>query len=219
MARDEYLESFGYDAVRDGMMMSNMVPQQNRSPARNHDIWGTIEYAHRQIVGDQSAGIPVIWVISGSIFDDQDGGEVQFVGEGIGVPDATYKLIAWFTPQDAYRCVALIIPQEASDFDLSTYLVSVDAVETRNGRFMSSGSVPLSPPAATPSHPFSICRQQRLHVEHIARLFRRRRPVCGGDQRFLQRPLYRPGERVHSYRNRRVGRHADRRAIRLQIKL
>lgn len=133
MARDEDLESFGYDAVRDGMLMSNMVPQQNRAPSRNHAIWGTLENAHNRIVGDQSADIPVIWVISGPIFDDQDGAAVQFVGEGIGVPDATYKIIAWFTTADEFRTMAFIIPQDASNFDLTTYLVSVDAVEARTG--------------------------------------------------------------------------------------
>ncbi len=69
MARDADLEAWGFGAVSEGMLMSNMVPQRK---GKNHVVWGRLEDEHREIVANSQAGVTTVWIISGPFYDDDN---------------------------------------------------------------------------------------------------------------------------------------------------
>lgn len=126
MARDADLEAWGKQAVKDGTTLSNAVPQLQ---GLNHSVWLALENEHRDIV---TGRIPQIWIISGPIF--LPGIPVQTVGDGIGVPHGTYKVIVWQDSAGAMHMRGYLIPMYARDSsDLRQYIVSVDALEEYTG--------------------------------------------------------------------------------------
>lgn len=128
MARDADLEAFGFDAVTEGVLMSNIVPQRQ---GRNHAVWGRLENQHRFIVDHDEYDIPTVWVTSGPIFFDLD--LVEFAPGGIGIPDATYKVIAWFDEDEELHARGYVIDQDSTNFNLRSYLRSIDRVEELTG--------------------------------------------------------------------------------------
>lgn len=128
-ARDADLEAWGMDAVGDGMLMSNIVPQQK---GRNHSVWGKLENQHRFIVSDSE--IDVVWIISGPVFDpDAEPEWVGNDGEEIAVPIATYKVIAWEDEEGDLTMRGYIIGRNDTDTNLRNYLVPVEQVELQTG--------------------------------------------------------------------------------------
>jgi len=138
MARDADLEAWGFDAVREGMRMSNICPQRQ---GKNHRVWGKLEDQHRFIVANPStSGIGTVYIISGPFYedDDKDGmieeSEIKRVGDdGVAVPDGTYKVIAWEDEDESLQLRAYMIEQQATDTDLTNYLHSVNDVEKATG--------------------------------------------------------------------------------------
>ncbi len=128
MARDADLEAWGYDAVTDGVTMSNIVPQR---VSKNHVVWGRLENQHRFIVDEDDFDIDTVWVISGPIFDDVDA--VTFSPGGVGIPDATYKVIGWLGSEEELHVRAYVIRQNDTDTGLTKYLRSVAEVEELTG--------------------------------------------------------------------------------------
>jgi endonuclease YncB( thermonuclease family)/DNA/RNA endonuclease G (NUC1) len=131
MAPDDLMESWGNGAVREAMRMSNMVPQLKD---RNHRVWGVLEKEIREIVADDEDDVDItaVWTIAGPIF--REGSSERRVGDpGTRVPDATYKVVGWFTSPNVFDVRAYLIPQRASDVDLRHYLVPVDEVERSTG--------------------------------------------------------------------------------------
>lgn len=127
MCPDNDLESWGFPAVREGMRMSNVIPQRK---GMNHAVWGLLEKETHDIV---SLGeIEAIWIVSGPIFSPDEGSIVR-VGIGNAIPEATYKVIAWIGEEDQLNVRAYIIAQQDSDVDLTEYLVSVAEVESQTG--------------------------------------------------------------------------------------
>ena len=59
-------------------------------------------------------------------------GEVRTIGNGVGVPEALYKIVAWFHGDDFFAR-GYVIGQSATSFDLARYLVSIDEIEARTG--------------------------------------------------------------------------------------
>lgn len=111
--------------------MSNMVPQLE---GRNHAVWSLLEDAHKEIVANDSDEYEIneVWIVSGRVF--YDGAPAATVGQpGTGVPDATYKTIAWETPSGEFTARAYVIDQMADDTDLWQYLVKIEELEEMTG--------------------------------------------------------------------------------------
>jgi endonuclease G len=82
------------------------------------------------VVANPASGIKAVWVISGPIFN---GDMPTTVGNGIGVPDACYKVIGWFDRGNRFNTRAYIVRQTDTDKRSTTYLTTVDAVEQATG--------------------------------------------------------------------------------------
>lgn len=129
MARDADVEAWGIAAVKEATLLSNSVPQKQHA---NHAVWGVLENEHRNIVGDEEDDqeISTVWVISGPVF--YPGRRVTTVGN-TGVPHATYKVIAWLGADNKLRTRGYIIGMNDTSTNLSSYLRSIDQVETATG--------------------------------------------------------------------------------------
>ena len=67
-----------------------------------------------------------VWVITGSIFDD----EIEKLASGVEIPDAFFKIVAYDSPS----FIAYIIPQGViGDEKCEQFRVSVDSVESVTG--------------------------------------------------------------------------------------
>lgn len=132
MARHEDLSGFGTpnDAKRgtkDGCLMSNIVPQLQKG----HTVWGKLENEHRDIVGNATAGINPIWVISGPVF--KNGQSERVIGEDrVGAPASVYKIVAW-EKDGKFHARGYIVGQESTSTELKTYLVTIDKIEEETG--------------------------------------------------------------------------------------
>jgi endonuclease G len=133
MARDADAEAWGMEGVREAMRMSNVVPQRTTA---NHRVWGLLEDEHRFIV-QSGVDIETVWVISGPIFrvDEDTGDDVPLkkIANGVGVPQATYKVIAWRDEEGDLEARGFIIRQGAKSVDLEGYIETIDAVEEETG--------------------------------------------------------------------------------------
>lgn len=163
MARDADLEAWGFDSVREGMRMSNIVPQQEHM---NHAVWGDLENEHRRIV-TRNNGIDTVWIISGPVFNKDDD-EVEWVGndgEKLGVPEATYKVIAWL-PRFAHRedrlrwPMAPAKPEPGPDQDLHPRLRLARRGELRTNPRSDSRRNQLS------NGPARACPKSRPNLRH-----------------------------------------------------
>lgn len=93
MARHKDNAAWGKDNSDAGCLMSNIAPQHERL---NQDSWLALENEHREIVGADGSEITTLWVICGTIFENN---QPEFtVGNGVGVPKATYKVIRGSIP-------------------------------------------------------------------------------------------------------------------------
>lgn len=130
MARDADVEAWGFSAVAQAVLMSNMVPQRK---SRNHAVWSLLENEHRRVVVDEvdEFDISTVWLTAGPVyFPDQD---IQRLPSGTSRPHATYKLVAWHKQDGSVAARAYLIDQNATNTELTTYLRSVDAVERLTG--------------------------------------------------------------------------------------
>lgn len=75
--------------------------------------------------------IKTIWVISGPVFEQNL--PKMTVGNGVGVPHGTYKVIGWFDARGRFRMRGYVIRQEDRSRTLARYLTSVDEVERKTG--------------------------------------------------------------------------------------
>jgi endonuclease G len=90
-----------------GCRMSNLVPQHRDL---NGGAWLSLENAHRHIVADPAkSGISAVWVISGPVF--QGGQPDGTVGNGVGVPHATYKVMGWFNESGRFQMRGYVMKQ------------------------------------------------------------------------------------------------------------
>ena len=114
--------------------MSNIVPQLG---SLNGGIWGEIEDEHRSVVANPASHIDSIWVISGPVFrrtvlDKQDV-PMMTVGNGVGVPWSTYKVIGWFDEKNRFNVRAYLVGQTDKNTEPRDYLTTVDRVEALTG--------------------------------------------------------------------------------------
>ena len=126
MARNKDNLAWGEDNTLMGDLMSNIVPQRAHL---NEHVWARLENEHRKIVASDS--IHEIWVISGSIYDGLK--PIETIGNGIGVPQATYKVIGWFSSDGRFEAQGFVFPQDATDTHPEHYFASIRSIEERTG--------------------------------------------------------------------------------------
>ncbi len=129
MARHEDNEAWGKDNSDAGCLMSNVVPQHRDM---NGEAWNDLEEMHQEAVDDASLGIDTLWVISGPIFEHD--APRSTVGNGVGVPEATYKVVGWFDSAGEFRARGYIVRQEDRVRDNPAYyLRPIDEIERLTG--------------------------------------------------------------------------------------
>lgn len=139
MARHEDNISFGADNLNAGCLMSNITPQHKDM---NGEAWNDLENLHRDKVL-QGGQFNQLWVISGSIYpgvqaDTQwglgpEGDKTGYVGNDVGVPDSTYKVVYWINASNRLQMRGYIVHQEDRVRDEAQYLVAVDTIEELTG--------------------------------------------------------------------------------------
>ena len=129
LARHKDNAAWGKDNSVAGCLMSNIAPQKSHM---NQAVWLELEDAHRFIVRAPTGGhnIRTLWVISGTIFAQT--GQIATVGNGVGVPEATYKVIGWFE-SGGFHARGYVVPQNAQATDPTLYLTKIDDIEERTG--------------------------------------------------------------------------------------
>ena len=102
------------DAMSNSFLLSNMVPQQHNA---NAGVWSQIELFARK----QARKRKEVYVMSGPLFSSTN---VRSVGDGVCVPDATFKVIY---DRNTNESIAFIVPNStnASDKGPRDYVVSV----------------------------------------------------------------------------------------------
>jgi endonuclease G len=129
LARHRDNAAWGEDNSDAGCLMSNIAPQHMDL---NRGTWLALEDAHRTIVGDPASGIAELWVISGTIHAGE-GSPQKTVGNGVYVPNAFFKIVAWFDVSGALYLRAYEFPQETTGGDPKQFLTTVDSIEAKVG--------------------------------------------------------------------------------------
>ena len=110
--------------------MSNVVPQ----PATLYrGPWFELEKVISSAPERKLALSDTFWIVAGPIFDGGGGIVKETIGNGIAVPEAYFKIVAWTDRSRKFQAMAFIFPKSASVKNPTTYLTSVDEVEARTG--------------------------------------------------------------------------------------
>lgn len=114
-SRELMLESF---------YMSNMTPQDE---AFNRGIWSKLEKQVREWARKDS----LIYIVTGPVF----GKNMQYIGRRnkVAVPPAFYKVILSYAPGHPVKGMGFILPNEGSNEPLTSFIVSIDSVESATG--------------------------------------------------------------------------------------
>lgn len=128
MARHKDNAAWGRDNSDAGCLMSDIVPQHEDL---NPKAWLDLENAHRNAVNRSDLDIDKLWIICGTLFEN---GVPEFtVGNNVGVPKATYKVIGWFEDDGNFAARGYILNQDDRSRDLTTYLTPIDTIEAKTG--------------------------------------------------------------------------------------
>ncbi len=154
MAKHTMNRAWGIDSSVRGCLMTNCAPQ-HRSINRG-GAWRDLEDTIEAFDG-LPADVEVLWTISGTVFRDplnppdetpeDDFANVTRITTGFGVPDATYKIVAWFDDGGSFNARAYLFEQPHSVdaggdlvFDLpdqggplTGFIVPIDDIEERTG--------------------------------------------------------------------------------------
>lgn len=121
------LSQYGQLGQLETYLMTNITPQ---TPKLNQGIWAELEKKEREVISqDDTQGKEVhdVFVITGPIFDANP----KRIAQNVAVPVSFYRILAFRKGYNGtLKAVALIIPQDPASKDLSTYLTTVDAIET-----------------------------------------------------------------------------------------
>lgn len=120
--------AWGEASVRRAFLMSNVAPQ---APQLNRRIWLLLEREHKEIVNNPKYGIEEIWIIAGTVFEEN--AETKFVSDGVGIPDAFFKIVAWFNSNGTLEVRSYLFPQNSSSKDLTSYLTTLNEIECKTG--------------------------------------------------------------------------------------
>lgn len=136
---------YGRQAQLATFRMTNIVAQR---PDMNRGVWQRIEELETDAWSREAEQF---WVVTGPVFDDVR----EWVGQGVEVPDALYRVLLARTPGGEWQALSFIVPQSAPPrADLRRYVTTVDAVEARIGFDLFPGLEPgleARIEAATPS--------------------------------------------------------------------
>ncbi len=156
MAKHSMNRAWGYDSSIQGCLMSNSTPQ-HKEINRTGGAWYKLEEAVENAVGEGAPDIDVLWTISGALFRDEenpdtelpevDFANVKKITSGFAVPDATYKIVAWFQDNGYFEARGYVFEQPHTvnadgelEFDLpdqdqplTEFLVKIDDIEKRTG--------------------------------------------------------------------------------------
>ena len=114
--------AFSGQTMVDSFFMSNMSPQK---PAFNRGIWKNLEELVRSFAITERK----IVVVTGPILPKKK--TVTIGANGVTVPTHYYKVIFDLTPPR--KMIGFILPNEGSNEPLTTFIVTVDAVEKATG--------------------------------------------------------------------------------------
>lgn len=152
MARHQKNRAWGEDSSDAGCYMTNSTPQHkavNRGKA-----WRDLEDELRDIVANEDRGIEMIWVISGSVYRDDenpaseppesDFADVELIGgtdgKQFGVPDATFKVVGWFDANARFQARGYVFEQSGPGVEMTglatdpeSHIVPIDEIEARTG--------------------------------------------------------------------------------------
>ncbi len=115
---------FGEGAQQETFLMSNIVPQK---PELNQGPWKDLEQtiANRYLRDYQE-----VWVMTGPIYREP----IQHLSTGVAIPAAFFKIIVDVVEPTGVRAIGVILPQDVHESDkMSSYLVSIDAIEAATG--------------------------------------------------------------------------------------
>jgi len=107
-------------AMSESFFMSNMSPQK---PGFNLGIWRKLE----SIVRDWAVKYGEIYVVTGPVFSDNIG---RIGGNGVTVPGYYYKVILDLKRREG---IGFLLLHESSSQSLSSFVVSIDSVESITG--------------------------------------------------------------------------------------
>jgi len=114
---------FGEQAQRETFLMSNVVPQKH---ALNAGLWKDLE---SRIATNYPARYEEVWVLCGPVFAARP----ERLGKGVAIPDLFFAIVV-DAVEGRLRSMAFLIPQEIPrKARLSSFLVSIDAVESATG--------------------------------------------------------------------------------------
>lgn len=106
------------EAMDESFYMSNMSPQV---PAFNRGIWSQLEDQVRDWVGNNDT----LFIVSGGILSDS----LPEIGTNqVSVPELYYKIVLDLSPEP--RIIAFLLPNQKGDKPLSSFLVSIDYLES-----------------------------------------------------------------------------------------
>ncbi len=108
--------------MSESFFMSNMSPQD---ASFNRGIWKKLEETVRKM----AVGSGAIYVVTGPIFYSNKG---TIGGNRVTIPGSYYKVILDFR-EPGIKAIGFILPNAASSQPLSTFVVSVDVVESKTG--------------------------------------------------------------------------------------
>ncbi|MDP4174397.1 MAG: DNA/RNA non-specific endonuclease [Bacteroidota bacterium] len=116
--------SSSVEMMKESFYMSNMTPQD---PSFNRGIWSKLEKAVRLWADEDS----LIYIVTGPIFSSN----MSFIGNSnkVAVPPAFYKVILCYLPGHKVKAIGFIIPNSGSSRALSSFMVTIDSVESRTG--------------------------------------------------------------------------------------
>jgi endonuclease G len=114
--------AFSGQTMSDSFYMSNMSPQK---PAFNRGVWMNLEAQIRQFAISEKD----IYVVTGPIFPKDK--TITVGSNAVTVPPAYYKVVYDLTPPQ--KMIGFIVPHEGSKASLSSFAVTVDAVEDATG--------------------------------------------------------------------------------------
>lgn len=112
------------ELMKESFYMSNMCPQ---APSFNRGIWSKLEKTVRMWADEDG----LIYIVSGPIFSSN----MRYIGRSnkVAVPPEFYKVILCYNPDHEAKAIGFIIPNKGSAAPLTSFVVSVDSVESRTG--------------------------------------------------------------------------------------
>jgi endonuclease G len=113
--------TFSEQAMSETFYLSNMSPQV---PAFNRGIWKSLETLVREWAAKEDS----IYIVTGDILSNSLG---SIGKDRVTVPSRFYKVIYDLTGEK--KMIAFILPNEKSIKPLSSYVVTVDFVESQTG--------------------------------------------------------------------------------------